>query len=117
MRWCNRRDEREKRFNGFSDLCRPSVALPGGFGTLEEVLEIITLKQLRYHNKPVVILNTNGFFDRLLEQFDLIIEWRFAREECRELYFVTQSVAEAMDYIYRYVPHNYCSKWLTEIED
>ncbi len=93
------------------------IALPGGFGTLEEVLEIITLKQLRYHNKPVVILNTNGFFDRLLEQFDLIIEWRFAREECRELYFVTQSVAEAMDYIYRYVPHNYCSKWLTEIED
>lgn len=93
------------------------IALPGGFGTLEEVLEIITLKQLRYHNKPVVILNINGFFDKLLEQFDNIIEWRFAKEECRELYFVTQSVIEAMDYIYGYSPYTYSSKWLTQIED
>ncbi len=93
------------------------IALPGGYGTLEELLEIITLKQLRYHNKPVVILNINGFFDKLLEQFECIIDWRFAKEECRELYYVARSVKETMDYIDEYVPHNYCDKWLTEINN
>ena len=48
------------------------VALPGGFGTLEEILEILTLKQLEAHGKPVVFLNTNGFFAPLLAMFSLM---------------------------------------------
>ena len=46
------------------------VALSGGFGTLEELMEVITLKQLGYHNKPIVIVNINGYYDSLLAQFD-----------------------------------------------
>lgn len=92
------------------------VALPGGYGTLEEILEIITLKQLKYHNKPIVILNVNHFFDRLLEQFEVTIDRRFAKPECRELYFVTESVSEALDYIDSYIPITFGDKWLTECE-
>ncbi|MDQ2086928.1 TIGR00730 family Rossman fold protein [Herbivorax sp. ANBcel31] len=75
------------------------IALPGGFGTLEELLEIITLKQLGYHNKPIVILNVNNYYDYILKQFDKIIDESFAKSECKELYFVTENVSEAIEYI------------------
>ena len=92
------------------------IALPGGFGTLEETLEIITLKQLRYHNKPIVILNCNGFFDKLLEQFDQIIAERFAKKESSLLYFITASVPKALEYIDTYEPPVISAKWLTDID-
>jgi len=89
------------------------IALPGGFGTCEELLEIITLRQLTYHNKPIVILNTNGFFDYLLKQFEHIIGQQFAKEESRLLYYVTDDVSAALDYIDNYTPPYIKEKWLT----
>jgi len=89
------------------------IALPGGYGTLEELLEIITLKQLKYHNKPIVILNTDGFYDSLLEQFEQIIGLRFASEECKLLYRVAGNVGEALEYIETYRPTDFGDKWLT----
>jgi len=93
------------------------IALPGGFGTLEELLEIITLKQLQYHNKPIVILNIQGFYDGLIEVFEKIIELKFAKNDCRQLYFVTEDVGEALDYIENYVPQECSSKWEKAGED
>lgn len=75
------------------------IALPGGFGTLEEVLEIITLKQLRYHQKPIVILNIDGFYDPLLQQFTAIIERNFAVSESKQLYLITDSIDAGLTYI------------------
>lgn len=92
------------------------IALPGGYGTLEELLEIITLKQLRYHNKPIVILNVQGFYDKLLAQFEEIIEGNFAKPECMEFYHVTSSVKEALDYIDSYVPFESELKWFTDVD-
>lgn len=92
------------------------IALPGGYGTLEEILEIITLKQLRYHDKPIVILNINGFYQKLLEQFENIIEQNFAKHECEKLYYVTDSVNEALDYIDGYTPFVFEDRWLTDVE-
>lgn len=92
------------------------IALPGGYGTLEELLEIITLKQLRYHNKPIVILNIQGFYDKLLAQFKEIIEGNFAKPECTEFYHVTSSIKEALDYIDSYVPFESELKWFTDVE-
>ena len=66
------------------------VTLPGGFGTLEEILEVITLKQLGYIDKPITILNTNGFYDNLLLQLETIYKERFAKESNREIYFVSK---------------------------
>lgn len=89
------------------------IALPGGFGTLEELLEIITLKQLKYHNKPIVILNINHFYDYMLKQFDSIIENHFAKAESGLLYHITDDAAEALDYIDTYKPLEFKDKWLT----
>ena len=75
------------------------VALPGGFGTLEEVLEILTLKQLRTHQKPVVFLNTAGFYDPLLAVFEQLREQRFARPESRQAYHVVAEPAEAVQWL------------------
>jgi len=93
------------------------MALPGGFGTLEELLEIITLKQLRYHNKPIVVLNVNGFYDGLIDVFEKIIELKFAKVHCHDLYYVTCQIEEALKYIENYVPVEYNPKWLTHIDE
>lgn len=87
-----RKDLMEKRADAF-------IALPGGFGTLEEILEIITLKQLRYHDKPVVVINTNGFFDDLIAQLEKSYKEKFISEKGRALYFIAACPKEAMDLI------------------
>lgn len=71
------------------------VALPGGFGTLEEVMEILTLKQLGQHTKPVLFLNTNGFYAPLLAFFESLYRQHFARAEYAGLYRVVDA-AEAV---------------------
>ncbi len=64
------------------------VALPGGVGTFEELLECITWKQLGLHTKPVVILNTDGYYDNLLRCFDQMVEERFMRKLHQSMYMV-----------------------------
>jgi cytokinin riboside 5'-monophosphate phosphoribohydrolase len=92
------------------------IALPGGYGTLEEVLEIITLKQLGYHNKPVILLNTNGFYQHLLALFDQFFEERFAKSDCKQLYQVVNNASEALASIDHYQPFAFREKWLTDVE-
>jgi uncharacterized protein (TIGR00730 family) len=72
------------------------LTLPGGFGTLEEVLEVLTLKQLGLHRKPIVFLNTQGFFDPLSALFEELYRQRFARDEYRSLYRFAATPAEAI---------------------
>ena len=87
------------------------IALAGGFGTLEEILEVITLKQLGYHHKAVVFINTNGFYDDLFRQFEKSYEEQFAKENYRKLYFIADNAAEAMDYLAGYQPEELVNKW------
>ncbi len=89
------------------------IALPGGFGTLEEVSEMITAKQLGYHSKPIIIFNAFGFYDNLLKQFEEYIAQGFALADCRKLYFVTDSIDEMLDYIdsYRHSQRNVHTKY------
>jgi cytokinin riboside 5'-monophosphate phosphoribohydrolase len=77
------------------------VTLPGGFGTLEETLEILTLRQLAYHDKPIVIVNIDGYFDPLLGMFEQIFGQGFAQAPYRKLYAVTPSGAAALDLLSR----------------
>lgn len=86
------------------ELSDAVVALAGGFGTLEELSEMIVQKQLGYNNKPIVILNTNGFYDKLLEFFDEIIRQKFARDTAKKLYFVANNPEEAIEYLQNYKP-------------
>jgi cytokinin riboside 5'-monophosphate phosphoribohydrolase len=87
------------------------VALPGGFGTLEELLETITQKQLRYHNKPIVLMNTAGFYDKLIEVFEAFYESSFAKPAYRELYHLAGEPGAVMSYLDSYVPHEVVAKW------
>lgn len=87
------------------------VALPGGFGTLEEVLEVLTLKQLRAHAKPIVFLNTAGFYDRLLAVFEQLYEQRFTKSAYREFYHVVAQPADALHHLDRAQPVPNVTKW------
>lgn len=78
------------------------IALPGGWGTLDEITEVITLKQLGEHNKPVVFLNTDGFYDVFLDFIADIRAKGFVGPQYDELYFVAYSVDEVMDYLDSY---------------
>jgi uncharacterized protein (TIGR00730 family) len=100
--------ERKARMRDISDAF---IALPGGFGTLEEILEVITLRQLTYHTKPIVFINTNGFFDFLFKQFEISYDELFAKPVYRELYFVAKNPADALDYIENYTPVILDTKW------
>ncbi len=75
------------------------LALPGGFGTLEEFTEVLTLRQLRYHDKPIVLLNADGFYAPLLALFEHFYAHGFARSRYRALYYVAESPADAIDHL------------------
>ena len=78
------------------------VALPGGFGTLEEISEMIVQKQLGYNNKPIVMLNTNGFYDNLVSFFESIIDNNFAKQETNNLFYLAKTPEEVVNYIQEY---------------
>ena len=75
------------------------VALPGGWGTLEEILEILTLRQLDVVRKPCVFLNQDGFYDSLLELFQRMLADRFFKPSNLELFRVATTVAEVFEQI------------------
>lgn len=92
------------------ELSESVITLPGGFGTLEELSEMIVQKQLGYCNKAIVILNTNGFFDKMLEFFDEIINQKFANDKAAKLYYVAKTPQEAVEYLKSYQPVDYSIK-------
>ncbi len=89
------------------------VALAGGFGTLEEISEMIVQKQLGYNNKPVVFLNTNGFYNKLIEFFENIISENFANACASKLYYIAHTPKEAVNYLINY---NYSAPSVTKEE-
>ena len=75
------------------------VVLPGGSGTLEEVMEVITLKRLGKFTKPIIFINTDGFYDSLFQLFDKMIEEKFMREEHRNIWTSIDKPKEIIDAI------------------
>jgi hypothetical protein len=73
------------------------LVLPGGFGTLEELMEVLTLKQLGYHVRPILLVNAGGFFDPLLALFDHFIRTGFAQEAHRTLFQAVPTPAAALE--------------------
>ncbi len=87
------------------------VALPGGFGTMEELFEVITLKQLRRHEKAISLLDIAGFFKPLVALFEHLYSNGFADPAYRSLYNVSPSVSKATDYLAGYEPPILGEKW------
>lgn len=84
---------RKKRM---AELADGIMALPGGVGTLEELIEVITLKQLGLINAPIIIVNIDGYYDALLQMFDRAISENFMHQRHTDLWQVASSVDEAM---------------------
>ena len=80
-----------------AELAQAFITLPGGLGTWEEVLEILTLVQLRQENKPVVLLNTGGFYNPLLALMDHAVEEGFIKPGNRNLLRVANTPEEALE--------------------
>ncbi|HET6566390.1 MAG TPA: TIGR00730 family Rossman fold protein [Rhodothermales bacterium] len=80
------------------------IVLPGGFGTLEELMEVLTLKILGYHDKAIALINTDGFYDPLLKLFEHFYHEHLAHEYTRGLYHIVSTPDEALAYIEQYHP-------------
>ncbi len=77
------------------------VVMPGGIGTLDEVMEMLTWRQLHRHRKPIVFLNSKGYWDSLLALMDHIVDTNFAHENLRTYYSVVMSAADVLPAIER----------------
>ncbi|WP_321425339.1 TIGR00730 family Rossman fold protein [uncultured Bacteroides sp.] len=93
-------DSMHERKQLMADLSDGIIALPGGCGTLEELLEIITWKQLGLYFNPIVILNVNNFFDPLLAQLNEAVEQNFMRPQHAAIWNVAQTPEEALDLLF-----------------
>jgi uncharacterized protein (TIGR00730 family) len=89
-------DDMHSRKQSMADMADAVIALPGGCGTLEELLEIITWKQLGIFGKPIIILNTDGFFDDLLRMLSHCINEGFMKPSHSHLWHVAGTPAEAI---------------------
>lgn len=83
------------------------VMMPGGIGTFEEFFEILTLKQLRRHKKPIAVYNVNNYYDELLKMMEKGIEKGFMSDKCRKLFFVSDKPQEILDYFSNYKAFEY----------
>ncbi len=93
-------DSMHERKQRMADLSDAVIALPGGCGTMEELLEIITWKQLGLYVNPVVILNTNHFYDPLLAMLEQAVEQQFMRPQHQALWAVAHTPEEAVHLIH-----------------
>lgn len=77
-------------------LAKGVIALPGGYGTLDELFEILAWRQLKLYDGPIAIINTNGYYDLMLQQLDRMVVDGFLKAENRALLFVANSVDEVL---------------------
>lgn len=87
-----------------AEMADAFIALPGGFGTFEELFEILTWAQLGFHKKPVGILNINGYYDKLLEFIDNAIDQKFVKEEHKQMFVVEKDPKKIVEKIKSYSP-------------
>ncbi len=88
------------------------IVLPGGVGTLEEAMEIFSLIQLKQTLKPLVFINTEGFYDGIVRHFEQLVKLKFAKEETLKMYALVDSPEEAIEYIENFRPPEVHSKWI-----
>lgn len=99
-----------ERKDMMNELCDGVITLPGGFGTLDEYFEMLTLGQLSQHKKGVALLNTEGYYDSLIKMVDNMIDNGFLKDEYRDIFIVDKQVIPLISKIKNYkAPLN--EKW------
>lgn len=92
-------DDMHIRKKTLYNLCDAAIILPGGFGTLDELFEIVTWNQLSIHDKPVFILNTDGFYNHLILHIQKMREEEFLYEQAEKRVIIIDDPAELLNYI------------------
>ncbi len=99
--------ERKRKMYDLSDAF---IALPGGIGTMEELLEVFTWKQIGYLAKPVGILNTHGYYDSLISLLDNAVSCGFLKQEQRDSLIISDDPEELINLMEEH-EHQYIDKW------
>lgn len=102
--------ERKTKMNELRDGV---IALAGGFGTLEELFEMLTWAQLGLHKKPIAILNTNGFYDPLIALIQTMVDKGFLKEVNQQMLLVSNDIDKLLDKMQGYVAPA-VGKWITK---
>lgn len=92
-------DTMRERKQIMEDTADAFIVVPGGIGTYEEFFEILTLKQLCRHNKPIALYNLFGYYDELNATMLSAMEKEFIKHNCKELYFLSDDLQEIIDYL------------------
>ena len=88
-----------ERKKGMEDKADAFVIVPGGIGTFEEFFQVLTLKQLGRHTKPIAIFDINGYYKELIDFLDNSSKQRFIREACKSLYFYSDNPKEIIGFL------------------
>lgn len=100
-------DTMRERKKKMEDLAEGFIIVPGGIGTFEEFFEVLTLKQLGRHEKPIAIYNIDGYYDNMIEFMEHSMREGFINKACASLYKCTENVAELFEYIEDKTPLGY----------
>lgn len=92
-------DTMRERKQIMEDNADAFIIVPGGIGTYEEFFEILTLKQLCRHNKPIALYNIDGYYNELNATMISAIDKEFIKDNCKELYLITEDLDEIIKYI------------------
>lgn len=104
-------DSMHARKQKMSELSDAFIAMPGGFGTLEEIAEMLTWSQLGLSKKPLAFYNINGFYDPLIQQFDKMVEEGFLKPQNRRIAIVEEDPETLLQKLTAYEPKD-VPKWL-----
>ncbi|WP_294231647.1 TIGR00730 family Rossman fold protein [uncultured Chryseobacterium sp.] len=102
--------ERKTKMN---DLCDGVIVLPGGYGTLEEFFEMITWAQLGLHQKPIGILNIDGFYDDLIRMVQTMVDKGFLQQVNRDMLLISDNTEELLEIMRNYKAPT-VGKWITK---
>jgi len=106
-------DSMHERKTKMNDLCDGVIALPGGFGTLEELFEMLTWAQLGLHKKPIGILNVNGFYDELIIFLNKMVDNGLLKETNRKMILVSEDIDDLLVKMKTYKAPD-VGKWITK---
>ena len=95
-------DTMRQRKQIMEDRAECFIMLPGGIGTFEEFFEILTLKQLGQHKKPIAVFNINGYYNTMNNMIEQAIEQNFMKEKCRKLFKLFDNMEEMFEYLENY---------------
>lgn len=106
-------DSMHERKTKMNELCDGVIALPGGYGTLEEFFEMLTWAQLGLHQKPIAILNIDGYYDALILLVQTMVDKGFLKDVNQQMLLISDNIDELLDKMENYVAPT-VGKWINK---